>query len=148
MSYHVLVPYDGSESAERGLDRAVERYPEARVTVLSVVDPLSEQGHELADAPLEPGEPLEHGDDGLRADGGAAPELDGLSDEHAGNLRTVVEAGKPASTIVDYADEHAIDEVVVGSRGRSGLSRLLFGSVAEAVGRHATTAVTVVEGSD
>ncbi len=45
--------------------------------------------------------------------------------------------GEPASAIARFADDENIDIIVMGTHGRTGLSRLLMGSVAEAVVRHA-----------
>ena len=42
-------------------------------------------------------------------------------------------AGNPADEIVRYAAGHEIDVVVLGTHGRTGVSRLLLGSVAERV---------------
>ncbi len=50
----------------------------------------------------------------------------------------------PASEIVRYADEHAIDLIVVGTHGRTGVSRVLLGSVAERVVRTAACPVLTV----
>jgi nucleotide-binding universal stress UspA family protein len=46
--------------------------------------------------------------------------------------------------IVTYADENDVDHVVLGSHGRKGLTRVLLGSVAEAVVRRSPVPVTVV----
>jgi nucleotide-binding universal stress UspA family protein len=46
-------------------------------------------------------------------------------------------AGHPAGTIVQFADSQDVDLIVMGTHGRGGLSRLLMGSVAEAVVRRA-----------
>lgn len=56
--------------------------------------------------------------------------------------RTVV--GTPARSIVAYAEEEDVDHVVMGSHGRSGVSRVLLGSVAESVVRRAPCPVLVV----
>jgi nucleotide-binding universal stress UspA family protein len=45
---------------------------------------------------------------------------------------------------VDYAAEHDIDHIVVGSHGRTGASRILLGSVAETVARRSPVPVTIV----
>jgi nucleotide-binding universal stress UspA family protein len=50
----------------------------------------------------------------------------------------------PRSGIVDYADNWGADLIVVGSRGQSGITRFLMGSVAQAVVRHAPCSVEVV----
>jgi nucleotide-binding universal stress UspA family protein len=57
---------------------------------------------------------------------------------------TAVEEGDPRSTIVDYAVHWNADLVLVGSHGRKGLDRLLMGSVAEFVARHARCSVEIV----
>lgn len=45
--------------------------------------------------------------------------------------------GDPAGRIVELAEEENIDLIVMGTHGRTGLKRLLMGSVAEAVVRRA-----------
>lgn len=135
---HVLVPFDGSERAEAALERAVERHPDARVTVLSVVDPLSERGRALSDGPLD----VEG--DVVMADGGQLAAVGRVTRERNADVTPAVEVGSPAETIVEYAEEYDVDAVVMGSRERSGVARLLFGSVAETVARHAPVDVTLV----
>lgn len=49
-----------------------------------------------------------------------------------------------ARTIIDYAADHGFDLIVMGTHGRSGLSHLLLGSVAERVVRGATCPVITV----
>lgn len=137
----VLVPFDGSPPAERALRHAVGDR-EGRVTVLSVVDPLSPEGCALSDALLDAGGDLraDGGNSNLRAAERIARETDGTVD-----VRTVQRPGTPAATIVEYAEERDVDAVVVGTSSRTGLRRLLFGSVAETVARRAPVPVTVVE---
>jgi nucleotide-binding universal stress UspA family protein len=53
--------------------------------------------------------------------------------------------GTPDAEIVAYATDHAIDLIVMASHGRSGLTRLLMGSVAEGVMRKAPCPVLVVK---
>lgn len=55
-----------------------------------------------------------------------------------------VPLGDPASTIVDHAATSHADAVVVGTHGRTGLDRLLLGSVARNVLLHAHTTVVVI----
>lgn len=55
--------------------------------------------------------------------------------------------GPAAEEIVKFASEQAIDLIVIGSHGRTGLSRLLLGSVAEAIVRQATCPVVTVKPS-
>jgi nucleotide-binding universal stress UspA family protein len=50
-------------------------------------------------------------------------------------------SGDPAEALVDFAEHEGIDLIVMGTHGRSGLTRILMGSVAEAVVRRATCPV-------
>ena len=49
---------------------------------------------------------------------------------------TVIEAGAAAQAITDWARENGVDYVAMATHGRSGLARMLLGSVAENVLRH------------
>ena len=53
--------------------------------------------------------------------------------------------GDPATEIVRYASDAGIDLIVMGTHGRTGLERLLMGSVAEKVMRDAHCSVLVVK---
>jgi universal stress protein A len=62
---------------------------------------------------------------------------------------TAVLVGHPAATIPDHAHDGRFDLIVMGTHGRSGLSHLVMGSVAERVVRRAQCPVlTVREGND
>lgn len=58
--------------------------------------------------------------------------------------RHVVLLGHAASQIVAAAEDHAIDLIVISTKGRSGLKRLLLGSTAEHVVRHARCPVLAI----
>lgn len=170
MARHVLVPYDGSERAERGLERAVDRFPDATVTVLSVLDPMTPEGRDRSTAPIEPypaaygTEPTTDPSPEPRTDASTEPRTDAstegdlvpavertVEDGQDGgpgvevDLQPAVGVGQPAETILHYAEELDVDAIVIGAHDESGLRRMLFGSVAETVARHATVPVTVVE---
>jgi nucleotide-binding universal stress UspA family protein len=61
-----------------------------------------------------------------------------------GATALVVQSDAPANEIVDYAKAHAIDLIVLGTHGRSGMAHLLIGSVAERVVRTAPCPVLTV----
>ena len=56
--------------------------------------------------------------------------------------------GFPASSLLQYAESHNIDLIVMATHGLTGLSRVLMGSVAESIVRKATTPVLVVHTQD
>ncbi len=56
---------------------------------------------------------------------------------------TEVLAGNPAEKIIEYARSKAIDLIVMSTHGRSGVSRLVFGSVADKVIRQSEVPVLI-----
>jgi nucleotide-binding universal stress UspA family protein len=52
--------------------------------------------------------------------------------------------GAPATELIRVADDRAADLIVVGTRGRTGVRRLVLGSVARNVLHHATCSVLIV----
>jgi nucleotide-binding universal stress UspA family protein len=73
--------------------------------------------------------------------------LDARGKLPSGTHRQVL-SGKPAKTITQYAKNHDIDLIVMGTHGRTGLAHLTMGSVAEKVMRDATCPVLVFGPSD
>ncbi|MFB6353757.1 MAG: universal stress protein [Halobacteriales archaeon] len=141
MTEHVLVPHDGSPQADDALDHALAEYPGATITVLHVIDPT--------DAGYSAGAMLPDFSEAWyeQAKASAADLFARVREraaDHAGELETVRELGRPARIIVEYADEHDVDHVVIGSHGRTGVSRILLGSVAETVARRSPAPVTVI----
>jgi nucleotide-binding universal stress UspA family protein len=59
-------------------------------------------------------------------------------------IRQLVDAGQPFGAIVDCAEKEAVDLIVMSSHGRSGLSRMLIGSVTDKLLRAAPCPVLVV----
>jgi nucleotide-binding universal stress UspA family protein len=59
---------------------------------------------------------------------------------------TIIVHGVPFQSILDTANEKAVDLIVMGTHGRTGLTHVLMGSVAERVVRMAPSAVLVTRG--
>jgi hypothetical protein len=75
------------------------------------------------------------------------PRLNGIAGPWPGALpapRELEASGSPAPTIVAFAKEWDADLVIMGSHGRTGVARLLLGSVARNVLHHASCSVLVV----
>ncbi|MHB1261836.1 MAG: universal stress protein [Thermoplasmatota archaeon] len=64
------------------------------------------------------------------------------------NVETETAEGGAAKVIVEAGQRHNAQLIVVGTHGRTGLARLIVGSVAEAVVRHADRPVLVVPHKD
>lgn len=141
MVEHVLVPIDGSDQAWSALEHALQEHPDDEIHLLHVINPM--EGVYASDA---------MGGDYWAGWYDAAEEraerlfeeARDRSGDRADDLVTGQETGAPARTIVEYAEEQDVDHIVIGSHGRSGVSRVLLGSVAEAVARRATVPVTIV----
>ncbi|WP_290818477.1 universal stress protein [Halovivax sp.] len=137
MSGRVLVPIDDSEPARAALREVIETFDAAEVVALHVVEPTaSSYGMEGAAAGSVVESEKEAGRELLA-------EAEETAAERGAEIETAIEVGRPVPTIVDYAAERDVDHVVMGSHGRSGLSRILVGSVAEGVIREAPVTVTV-----
>ncbi len=56
----------------------------------------------------------------------------------------LIDHGDPARRIIDIAEERSIDLIIIGSRGISGLKRLLVGSTSDKVANQASCPVMIV----
>lgn len=76
--------------------------------------------------------------------------LDSISSDSPADIavETELDAGDPARTILRYTDENDVSQIVMGSHGREGIARYLFGSVTETVARRSAVRVTVVSPSE
>ena len=141
----LLVPVDGSPTARAALLTAIDmaRLMGAAMVVVSVYDPFPfiVAGPDYGYAQLQYV-------DAIKAETHAiAKEAQGLAE--AAGLATevqVIDAPKTWRAILDAASASASDLIVMGSHGRSGLDRLVMGSVAHSVLQHATLPVMVVRG--
>ncbi|WP_254544399.1 universal stress protein [Halomarina pelagica] len=143
MTRRVLVAYDGSLLAERGLAFAASEFPDDDVVALYVVDrerdPTAMKG--WGDDPHE-------WEDWLDEERERAAELfeqaEAIAEREGATIRTAVAVGRVHEMIVRYAADHDADMVVVGTHGRSTLKKALLGSVAEEVTRRSPVPVVTV----
>jgi nucleotide-binding universal stress UspA family protein len=137
----ILLPTDGSQGSNRAVDQALELAAEtgAELHVLFVVEELP-YAPEMMDGEIEAR---------LRAIGEEAIEAIRERAETADvPLETAIEDGVPHQSILEYTEDEAIDLVVMGTQGRSGLDRYLLGSVAERVVRGSKAPVLTVRVDD
>jgi nucleotide-binding universal stress UspA family protein len=132
----ILAALDGSEYSEKAFDQALSmaRICNSKLFAISVVDLYPEQ-MELAPA-LE--EKMSAEARGILERAKQKAEQENIACE------TIVHMGGPANEfIVQEAKEKNIDLIVMGTHGRTGLKRVIMGSVAERVIGHAPCAVLV-----
>lgn len=136
----ILIPVDYSSQSTKALEYALQEYSDDNLTALHVIDV-----NQIA----------MYGDEGYRFSEEYIQQLRNRGEEllertrqtavdHGTVIETELETGPPIQTIHEYIDESDIDHVVMGSHGRSGASRILLGSVAEAVTRRSPVPVTIV----
>lgn len=143
----VLIAYDGSDYAKAAVEEAGRQLaPARRAIVLTVgegmesfpflgvggvpVDPVSVEG--VIEAARE---------------GAAAIATEGARLARAAGFEAeaVTATGAPTwQRIVEAADEHGAGLIVIGSQGRTGISRAVLGSVAAAVAQHSSGSVLIV----
>ncbi len=145
MYQKILVPLDGSKLAEQAIPYATELCKgNTEVTLLQVVHlplPLAAPDVSMAVPMPDPQELRKEALDYLES-------IAGELRQQGVDVKTVaVEQDITADAIVKYAAEHDIDLIVMTTHGRSGFSRLVFGSVAESVVRQAPCPVLIVRTS-
>lgn len=132
---NIVVGYDETPAADHALVRAAElaKAFDAKVIVASIAPVLRSRGV----GPVDPVDPparhqlqLRHAGEKLEALGVKADFVNGLGDA--------------ARTLVEIAENHKADMIVVGTRELHGLERLLKGSVSEGVEHKAHCDVLIV----
>jgi len=140
----ILVPIDGSATSERALQEAIklaEGKAQLRVAyVLEEIFPLDTEGYAFIDyAALQ--EAVRHTGERTLAQAAEKVRQSGMTAETA---LLDAKGERIAGVIKDDALHWRADLIVIGTHGRSGLSRLLLGSVAEGVARDAPVPVLLV----
>jgi nucleotide-binding universal stress UspA family protein len=141
MAKRLLVPVDGSDPADAALEFALEEYPDADITVLSVIDP-TDVGYGSIEAAPSTFEHLQKSAEERTQK--VLDEAESRAAEHDVTVTAETVIGMPSRAIVEWAENNDIDGIVIGSHGRQGVTRVLLGSVAESVVRRSPVPVTVV----
>lgn len=134
---HILCPTDFSDTAQKAVKYAEQLAIDAgaQLTLMHSFDTpltwsIADQTH-----PRDPN--LEKQLDSVLADS-----------PHAARIHRLQHAGSSGQVICWMAQDRGCDLIVMGTHGRTGLSHLLFGSVAEYVLRHARCPVVTIRDRD
>ena len=148
MYEHILIPTDGSDTANVAVDHAVDHAAkyDAQLHALYVVD-IDAVNFGLG---TEQVDRIRQGNFGemteLKANADAATgAVASAATERSVEVREQVRVGTPHDVIAGYAENNDIDLIVIGSHGRSGVRRALLGSVTERVLRSTHIPVLVVD---
>lgn len=139
MFERILVPTDGSPIADLAVDIAVDLATDYGATIhaLYVLEMHSPIGH--YDMVVERWEEV-----GERA----VERVERRGREAGCKVIKAFREGEVHESIIGYAEDHRIDLIVIGTRGRTGIRRLASaGSVAERVARLTAVPVLIVGGA-
>lgn len=138
MTDRILIPFDGSPQSKDAVRYAIRTFPDAELVALTVIDP-AEAGYAINEGGLSEENWYESAREEAEHTQEILEELDdgrGIETDHV--------LGRPEKAIVEYVEEADIDQIVMGSHGRTGMTRLLLGSVAEGVMRRSQVPVTII----
>ncbi|KTG08243.1 universal stress protein [Haloferax profundi] len=137
----ILLPVDGSPAGEQAIPHVfglAEQYG-STVHVLFVADDTRDSVSVMGGSILDT---LEQ--EGQRV----VDEFVARAEERGISATGDVLRGTPYEAIIDYADEHDVDVIVMATHGRRGVERVLLGSVTERVVRTAPVPVLTVHAAD
>ena len=134
----ILVPFDFSEDSVDAFHKALELVDDpSGVQVIHVLGELS---------PGEPGEVWNTVDEKSRSEHATKAIHEILPEELSQSLSVFIAFGDAGYEIVDHAEKINAKLIVMPSQGRSGLMRVLLGSVADRVSRLAKCPVLILRG--
>jgi len=140
----ILVPIDGSEAAWHALEYACklgEKFDSA-IMVVHVVQPH----YTLPNIALYGEIPfISVNIEEVESTGYKLIELAKTQMSHYANMETTLEFGHPAERILALAKADHYDLIVIGSRGLSGISEFLLGSISTTVSQYSTIPVMIVK---
>lgn len=141
---HILCPIDFSESSYKALETAEELavHFNATLTVLHVVQDIPV----LPALPTNPSIDVPEYQEKLEEAARIALEMT-VQDRVSSIVQaeSMIRNGRPADVIIDVADDLKPNFLVISTHGESGVTRFMFGSVAEKVIRHASCPVLTVQ---
>ena len=142
----ILIPTDGSSTSDKAIEKGLElaKLARARVTFLHVLENPLISGYATPEAMPYAAQVYQD----LRVSGEQILKEAMAKAEAAGVPATtrLVEDTDPVKAIVEAAKEH--DAVVMGTHGRRGFNRWMFGSVAEGALRRADKPFLMVRGPE
>ena len=138
----ILVPVDGSEPSTAAIEHArnLAQHESATVHVIHAIE-MRSPGVTMGRVPTDVMTDVQEEAEQLVSDATDTLEAAGI------DTRSEVVDGTASEAIPEYASEHDIDLIVMGTHGRTGVKRVLLGSATERTLRAADAPVLVVESS-
>jgi universal stress protein A len=143
----ILLAVDGSEGSEAAAQAVLAWFRPERteVRVLHAVEWLKEMppSFVLAVGPASADDIVKSREESFQRAGHLVARIADTFSAAGFRASVSTHAADPRHAIIDAATEWPADLIVMGSHGRRGIDRLLMGSVAEAVSRHAPCSVQI-----
>jgi len=133
----ILVPHDFSSAANHAaaIARDEAKAHGAKLILLHVIDLPSSVHVDAVIMPADTGAPINIKDYAVNQAEAHLADLTARIAKDGVTATTFIRVGKPEDEIVKFATENGVDLIAMGTQGRTGLSHLLVGSVAERVVR-------------
>lgn len=141
----ILLPTDFSECANYALSYAASlaRQFSASIICVHVIEPMMPAvGYTGLTEPMPIADLNEQLEESAERE---LPKIAECDDCEGIEIEEVIVHGDASAEIVRVAGERNVDLIVIASHGRTGLGRILFGSTAESIVRHAPCPVLVVK---
>lgn len=137
----ILVPVDDSDPARAAMEFACTNHSNANIVAVHVVSPPELIGLHSQGAGGAVDTIIDRGKERAKE---LLAEFRDLAADHDVDIETKVIVGEVDRSILEFARDADVDQLVIGSHGRKGWSRITLGSVAESVVRRSPVPVTVV----
>ena len=141
----ILAGIDGSEVADAAIDHAIElaRGLQARLLIVSAYEPVADlrSRDRLPELAADQQRTINPRDKALALLNRAAERARRAG---VGEIEAHPREGDAAAAILDVAEEHGCDLIVVGHRGMTGAKRFLLGSVPNKISHHAPCSVLII----
>ena len=144
MFSRIVVGTDGSETATEAVRQAADLAQKvgASLTLVSAYEPVAQSRlrEESRQVPADMAHTVSPREDVEATLSEAAKLVEGMGVD----VNTVAGQGDPADLILDTAEQHNADLIIVGNKGMTGAKRFLLGSVPNKVSHHAPSSVLIV----
>lgn len=138
----ILVAFDGSKASNKALDKAIA-LAEASSAQLEIIHVLHFPNFIIGEAIINP--PINIRDDYFAAAEKVVEDLKQRVASLPNSPKVTMLEGGAAESILQYAEKHEFDLIVIGSRGLSGIREFFLGSVSHNVVQHAKIPVLVIK---
>ena len=143
MTRTILVPVDGSQHSREALRVAATEFVDAELIVFHAIEPYDVAS--VSEPAVWDDRLLEKRRDDAEQ---LLEEYRDLASEYDVDVQTELAHGSPSHAIVEAAGEFDVDHIVMGSRGRTGVGRVVLGSVAETVAERSPVSVSIIRPGD